>query len=227
MGPVGAVGGSSRDLHRRPFSWLAWFVLYVLTFAVAVYAVVAYGFQPLGSFVHPEMRETFLSHKLGIYTHVFASIAALILGPSQLSSRLRTAYPRFHRISGRIYLGVGVLIGGVSGLYMARLAFGGIVAKLGFAVLAVCWLYTGIRAFTAIRRGSVEEHRRWMVRNYGLTLAAVTLRIYLPVASVAGIAFETSYPAVAWLCWVPNLFVGEWLLHRKRATLPSRRRVPR
>lgn len=187
-------------------------VLAVASFGVAGYALIAYGFLPLGSLVHPEMRASFLAHQAGIYSHVFASIAAMALGPFQFWSWLRRRHPRLHRVCGRVYLGVGVGIGGVAGLYVARFAFGGIVSQLGFSLLAACWLYTGARAFAAIRRGAVAEHRAWMVRNFALTLAAVTIRLYLPVGSVLGVPFEITYPAVTWLCWVPNLVVAEWLL---------------
>ena len=190
--------------------------LYGLTFGVAGYAAVAYGFLPLGSMVHPDMQASFRAHPVGIYSHVFASIAALTLGPFQFSRRLRARHPRLHRLSGRLYLGVGVLIGGVSGLYMARFAFGGLVGRLGFALLALAWLYTGLRAFTAIRGGFVEQHRRWMTRNFALTLAAVTIRLYLPIGSVLGIPFEITYPAATWLCWVPNLIAAEWILRTTR-----------
>ena len=88
---------------------------------------------------------------------------------------------------------------------------GGVAARAGFAALAVCWLYTGLRAFLAIRTGAVIEHRRWMVRNFALTFAAVMLRLYLPLLMVAGIDFSTAYPVVAWACWVPNLAVAVWL----------------
>lgn len=184
-----------------------WF--YILAIGVAVYAVVAYGFMPLGSLVHPDMKLNFLAHDAGIYTHVFASLVALSLSPFQFSTWLRSTRPKLHRFIGRIYLGVGVAVGGLSGLYMSTFAFGGPVAKTGFASLAVFWLFTGLRAFQAIRRGDVTEHRKWVVRNVSLTLAAVTLRIYLPSSMVAGIPFEIAYPAIAWLCWVPNLLVAE------------------
>ena len=82
---------------------------------------------------------------------------------------------------GRIYLGVGVLIGGIAGLIMSTHAFGGTPARLGFGTLAVVWLFTGARAYLAIRGGDVATHRRWMVRNFSLTFAAVTLRLYLPI----------------------------------------------
>ena len=189
---------------------LGTFCLYFLALGVAAYAVFAYAFMPLGSLVHPEMKLNFVANSIGIYIHVFASIAALSLGPFQFSRRLRGSRPQLHRWMGRIYLGVGVGIGGLSGLYMSAFAFGGIFGKLGFACLAVAWLFTGFRAFQAIRRGDVAEHRKWMIRNFSLTLAAVTLRIYLPASMVAGVPFELSYPVIAWAAWLPNLLVAEF-----------------
>jgi uncharacterized membrane protein len=185
-------------------------VLFFLAFGVAGYAVFAYGFLPLGSLVHPDMKANFLAHPVGIYTHAFASIVALTLGPFQLSSHLRQTRTQLHRWLGRTYLGVGVLGGGVAGLYMSQFAFGGTVARLGFATLAACWLYSGLRAFLAIRRGAIDGHRRWMVRNFSLTFAAVTLRLYLPASMAAGIDFSLAYAIIAWLCWVPNLVFAEW-----------------
>jgi len=190
------------------------FLFYFLAIGVAGYAAFAYGFLPLGSLAHPDMKINFMSHSIGIYTHVFASILALVLGPFQFSTNLRKKYLKLHRWSGRVYLGVGVLAGGLSGLYMSQFAFGGTVAQSGFAVLALLWLYTGFRAYSAVRRGAIDEHRKWMVRNFSLTFAAVTLRIYLPVSMVAGVEFSLSYAVIAWACWLPNLVFAEWQYNR-------------
>jgi len=121
---------------------------------------------------------------------------------------------KVHRWSGRIYLAVGVLIGGLSGLYMAQYAYGGNVARLGFAGLALAWLYTGLRAYLAVRGGEIGEHRKWMVRNFSLTFAAVMLRLYLPLSMLAGVEFIVAYSIIAWLCWVPNLVYAEWKFNR-------------
>ena len=197
-------------------------LLYLLTLGVAGYAVFAYGFLPLGSLVHPDMKANFLAHSNGIYTHVFASIVALTLGPFQFSTRLRQKNTNVHRWLGRTYLAVGVLVGGLSGLYMSQYAFGGSVAQLGFAALAVLWLYTGLRAYLAVRRGAIAEHRKWMVRNFSLTFAAVTLRLYLPASMAAGVEFSLAYPIIAWLCWVPNLAFAEWRYNSAhKAPLPT------
>jgi hypothetical protein len=55
-----------------------------------------------------------------------------------------------------------------------------------------------------------------MIRSYALCLAAVTLRLWLPVGLAQGVRFEVMYPLVAWLCWVPNLMLAEWVV------IPSR-----
>ena len=185
--------------------------LIILALGVTGYAVAVYGFMPLGALVHPDMRAAFEANRVGIYTHVFAAAVALGLGPFQFSTRLRERRPGLHRWSGRLYLGVGVLIGGLSGLYMAFHAFGGVVARLGFAALAIAWMYTGVRAYRAIRGNDPRAHRCWMIRNFALTFAAVMLRLWVPASVLAGVPLETAYPVIAWLCWVPNLFVAERL----------------
>ena len=192
---------------------LANITFYFVCIGVALYAAVAYGLFPLGSLVHPAMQASFQAHPIGIYAHIFAAIAALVLGPFQFSHRLRQKYIRLHRWSGRAYLLIGVTAGGTAGLYMAQFAFGGLTSRVGFTMLAVVWLYSGMMAYLAIRRHDVVRHRTWMVRNFSLTLAAVTLRAYLGLFFAAGFAFEDFYPLLSWLCWVPNLLVAEWFIN--------------
>lgn len=60
------------------------------------------------------------------------------------------------------------------------------------------------------------EHRAWMIRSFALTFAAVTLRLYLPLAALLSINFIDAYRAISFLAWVPNLAVVElYLRHRK------------
>lgn len=188
----------------------------LLSLGVAGYALVMYSLVPLGKFLHPDMRAAFEANRAVVYVHVFASSVALILGPFQLMETLRARRLNLHRWMGRLYLGVGVLLGGLAGLHMAFFAYGGLVSQLGFGALAAAWLYTGLRAYLAIRAKDVALHRRWMLRNFALAFGAVTLRLWLPGSVAAGVPFELAYPAIAWLCWVPNLVVAEYLLKGAR-----------
>jgi uncharacterized membrane protein len=200
--------------------------LVFLCLAVSLYAVAVYGLLPVGALVHPDMKPAYEARAGAIALHVFSAVFALALGAFQFNAGLRASRPKLHRAMGRAYLGVGVLIGGLSGLYLAGGAFGGPVARVGFAALALAWLYTGWRAYTAIRAGEVASHRAWMLRNFALTTAAVTLRIYLPVSMLAGIPFELAYPAIAWLCWVPNLLVAGYILGRCRSSSSPKPALP-
>lgn len=193
-------------------------IFFLLAIGTALYALVAYGLFPLGALVHPDMLTAFQTHVVGVYTHVFASLWALALGPFQFLPAIRQRRPMLHRWTGRIYL-IAVLVGGLSGLYLAQFSFGGMISHTGFTLLALVWLVSGVMAYRAIRRRDFTDHRRWMVRNYALTFAAVTLRLYLGVFLAAGVAFETFYPWLAWLCWIPNLLIAEWYFnaHHKLA----------
>ena len=193
---------------------LQWLVA-ALSLAVAGYALVAYSMVPLGNLVHPQMKLAFEAHRFAIFVHIFCSMLAMALGPWQFFSGLRARQPQLHRWSGRVYLLGGVLPGGIAGLYVSGFAFGGTFNQLGFAVLAVLWLTTGYLAYQSIRRREIAAHQQWMLRNFALTFAAVTLRIYLGAFAATGMAFETFYAWLGWLCWVPNLLVTEWLIRRK------------
>ena len=138
-------------IHFLALPWVeSAHALCLLSIGVAGYAVIVYGFLPPGALVHPDMRASFEAYKLGIYAHNFGSAIALFIGPFQFLSRLRARYPALHRWFGRLYMGAGVLVGGLAGLFMAGHASGGLIAHTGFAAPAFCWLYAGLRAYLAI-----------------------------------------------------------------------------
>jgi hypothetical protein len=201
-------------------SKLQWLVL-AMSVGVAAYALVAYSVVPLGSLVHPQMKLAFEAHRLAILTHIFCSALAMALGPWQFVPGLRSRRPALHRWSGRLYLLAGVLPGSIAGLVVSGFAFGGTINQLGFAVLAALWLASGVEGYRTIRAGRVHAHQQWMLRNFALTFAAVTLRLYLGTFAAMGIPFATFYAWLGWLCWVPNVLFIEWYLHHKASLTES------
>ncbi len=189
----------------------------LLSAGVAGYAVWAYGSGTQRVPVHPAMIASFNEHRALITIHAVASALALLLGPLQFLDSLRAARPRLHRALGYAYLVPGVGAGGIAGLLLALYSFGGLVSHYGFGLLAALWLFTGVMAVVAAKARRFADHRTWMIRNFALTFAAVTLRLYLPLGFASGLRFEDFYPTVAWLCWVPNLLFVEWVTLRTRA----------
>lgn len=201
-------------------SWssLRWALMALLSFSVVLVASRYLQLDPSTYF--PEQREVYLRRETLLVAHVIGGMLALACGPWQFVRGLRARWPRFHRVTGRVYV-FGCALGAVAGLALATTAHGGIVASLGFTALAVAWVATtGIALRHALGR-RIDEHRRWMVRSFAVTFAAVTLRLWLGVyggLEAGGVplpAFATAYAAVAWLCWVPNLAIA-WFLTRDR-----------
>jgi uncharacterized membrane protein len=211
------VEGSAHTRSRSARETLAVAALILLSIPIGLYA---FGFQFAG-IGDPAFQARFATSPVMAAFHVIGGGFALLAGGFQFSTRLRRRAPTLHRWLGRFYL-VVVLFGAIGGAALATMATGGLVARIGFFLLAVLWLWSGTAAYLAIRAGNVDAHRRWMVRNFALTFAAVTLRIELPMLSLIFAApFEAAYPVVAWLAWVPNLVVAEWIVLARRPRAAS------
>ncbi|HZJ06291.1 MAG TPA: DUF2306 domain-containing protein [Nocardioidaceae bacterium] len=185
------------------------------TLSVLIVVIASRYLQFDPSTYFPQQRQVYVERELVLGVHIAGAMVALATGPWQFSSRLRRRRPRVHRAIGVSYL-LGCLVGGVGGLMLASTAHGGVVASLGFAALAGGWLLTSAIGLRMILNGRVADHRRWMVRSFSLTFAAVTLRLLLGLhggllaAGLLDVGFTTAYAAIAWLAWVPNLLVAWW-----------------
>ncbi len=190
----------------------------VLAVGVAGYAVVA--------LLLPGARtgfvdQLYLDTPVAIALHLGGGAIAIVLGALQFSSRLRNKYLSIHRRMGQIYI-ISVVTSGSAGFLLAVESTGGLAAHFGFGAMAIVWVTTALVAWRKVLGRDIEAHRAWMLRSYAVTLAAVTLRIYLPLSQIAGIPFEEAYPAISWMCWVPNLIIVEWFMIEKTRQVARR-----
>jgi uncharacterized membrane protein len=185
-----------------------WWTMLVCSIAVAMYGSFYFLVRP--------SDEHFARFILPLRLHIAGGMGALLSGPWQFSEKLRARAINWHRWIGRFYL-LSVGIGSIAGFVMSLVSKEGTPTHLGFGILAVLWFFTGLQGYLTVRRRDIPAHRRWMIRNFALTLAAVTLRNYLPLM-LFGLhwSFRTTYVVVSWLCWVPNLLVAEWMVQRSR-----------
>jgi hypothetical protein len=120
-----------------------------------------------------------------------------------------------HHWIGRTYL-LSILVGGLGALYIAQFSFAGLGSQLGFSAQAILLLFSGYMAYTNIRQRRIDTHREWMMRNYALVFGAVTLRLNIRLFFWLGLTLPEFHALNAWLCWIPNLIVAEWLIYRIR-----------
>jgi uncharacterized membrane protein len=192
-------------MNARTLNW--WFMT-LLAVGVAGYAA--------SVALIPANRSPFVLSLIGhlpvaAFMHFGGGAIALAVGTLQFSARLRSRMVSMHRWLGRVYV-ASIIASGSSGFVLAVNSSGGPWARWGFALLALGWLATTLNGYRLIRQRQIAGHRAWMIRSYALTLAAVTLRCYVPLAQFMEWPMSTAYPAIAWLCWVPNLIVAEVLI---------------
>lgn len=153
--------------------------------------------------------------RIAFFVHVYASIWVLLAGFTQFSAKIRDLYPKLHRGLGYSYALNVLLITGPASLIMAFYANGGAMSKIAFVMLAIGWIYFTAMAVIKARSGDYDAHRDFMIRSYALTLSALTLRAWKwSINNSVELPPMDVYRAVAWLGWVPNLLVAEFLIWR-------------
>jgi len=215
------INGNLNQNVKRP-NKVAWVTFVSLAIVIGIYPLfyLLEGFRTHGflSTKAIALRQS-TWYMIVFYTHVAFGGLSLLIGWSQFSIRFRGQYLQIHRSIGKIYV-LSVLLSSLAGFGIALFATGGLVSIFGFEALAICWLFSNIKAYTSIRKGRIQEHQDWMIRNYALTFAAVTLRIWLPLSqAVLQMDFADAYRIIAWMCWVPNLIVAELIILKRKAPL--------
>lgn len=182
-------------------------------------ALVSYRYVTGGGFVPAMIAENTLFQPW-LLIHVLAAATALLIGPFQFLTARNPAKRSVHRILGRIYA-IGCLAGAVSGFMLALGASTGYISTAGFGLLAIAWFVTVAIGWRKAVTGKIADHQEWMIRSFALTLAAVTLRLYLPIAQILPVDFDDAYRAISFLSWVPNVIAAEFFLIRRRAMATS------
>jgi hypothetical protein len=157
---------------------------------------------------------------IAFYIHVFTSMFVLAAGFTQFSPGILSRYKPVHRTVGKLYILIVLFVSGPASFIMALLANGGFPSRLAFTSLSVLWMYCTAKAWRTVMAKQYDRHRDWMYRSYALTLSAITLRgwKWLFIASFHLRPMDT-YRLVAWMGFVPNLLLAEWLIRRRSGAL--------
>lgn len=215
----------SRDVRRR-WWWVLWSLLTVSAIGIAAVFVPPYL---AGGTTVPGLDRSIPGYYTSLVIHALPAGLALVIGPFQFVTRLRLRFTRAHRIAGRVYL-ISVLIAALAATYSSVVTPSGLTLQVAFFMLIAAWLYTGVMAYRTIRRGEVQLHRIWMIRNYALTFAAVTLRLYqligLQLMDPMGWEYPQIYAASAWASLFGNAIIAEYfIVQRMLAPLARRRKT--
>lgn len=155
--------------------------------------------------------------KVAFYTHVFSCFFCLLAGFTQFSNSVLKEHKALHRLMGKFYV-INILIINVpAGFIMAIYANGHLPSKIAFCILDTLWFWFTLKAFLLIKKKDVKRHKEFMIRSFALTLSALTLRLWKPVfVNFTSLDVSTIYMIDAWMGFVPNLLIAEFLIIRKK-----------
>lgn len=155
--------------------------------------------------------------KAAFYIHVFSAVIALLAGFSQFSSYVLHQHRALHRLFGKLYVATILLINVPAGMILAVYANGMLPGRVAFVLLDSLWFWFTLKAYLCARRRDIVQHKRYMIRSYALTFSAITLRTWKLILSNS---FDLDpvqlYMMDAWLGFVPNLLVAEWIIRSRR-----------
>lgn len=151
-----------------------------------------------------------------LIVHVAAAAVLAVAGAFQFPARIRRRHRTWHRRSGRVLVGAGMLVAG-SGAWMTIFYPGAPGGDLLWSVrlvvssaMAACL----VLGFTAIRRRDIAAHRAWMIRAFALAVAAGTQMFTQGIGEgVFGTASLVTALSVS-AGWVVNAAIAEAVVRR-------------
>ncbi|MDR6734115.1 DUF2306 domain-containing protein [Sphingobacterium sp. 2149] len=154
------------------------------------------------------------------YVHVCTAIFALPAGFTQFSNYLLNKYPRLHRSIGYLYVYAILVCAAPSGLLIGLVANGGITSIIAFELLGLGWFYFTYQAVHFARQRKFNKHHDFMIRSFALTCSALTLRFWkLALVYLFQPNPMDVYQIIAWLGWIPNLLLAEFIIYQKNQKL--------
>ncbi|KMY48531.1 DUF2306 domain-containing protein [Peribacillus loiseleuriae] len=155
----------------------SWWILVIVSLGVIIPFMAPYlTFNPAKS--RAMITSTTLQYPI-LVTHIIFAFISLITGFLQFIDRIRIKNPHIHRYIGKIYVS-SVFVSGILAL-VVTFYIKDFTKAVAFLTLAILWLFTCWKGYRMAIIKDFKEHRIWMMRNFGLTLVAVTARIFVPV----------------------------------------------
>ncbi|WP_158883248.1 DUF2306 domain-containing protein [Amycolatopsis anabasis] len=151
--------------------------------ALSVFTLAALGYL-LSAYVPPDIENSRVDvhgdrvRYWLLVGHIGFGAVATAAGLAQFWPALRRRRPALHRWTGRAYFFAGIFPSSILLIPVAAMSESGLSNMAGLYAQTVLWVWTGVAGLRAARARRYADHREWMIRNYAVTLAALTSRLW-------------------------------------------------
>ena len=212
-------------IFARPL-WLAVFLL-IATFIPIIAAVLTMYQIAAGQL--PESSIKFAAVPGSLFFHALGGVLFGLLGPLQFAGVLKRRFGRLHKITGRVFVASGLLLGLSSLRLLAEFPDAATLVLLSARLAAGLGLTAAlIWAIVAIRQNNVARHRAWMIRAYAVGMGSATISfIMLPIFLITGEPVKGYAADLLFVAsWVINISIAEWVIRRGQARPTVLRKLP-
>ncbi len=203
-----------RNVLKQSIKFIIWGGYFYFSFLLLLITIQYIPYKTDVAFLELKQDIIGLTHyKIAFFTHVYTSIFLMVLGFLQFSKYIQKKYISLHRISGKLYGIIVVFLSGPSGFVMAIYANGGIIAQTSFVLLSLFWILFTAISIVYIWNKNIEQHQKFAIRSFALTLSAITLRItkWSVVHFFDPLPMD-AYRIAAWVSWTLNLIIAEIII---------------
>ena len=163
----------------------------------------------------------FMSHKVLTFVHIIPGALFMILAPLQFVPGIRSRHLRFHRLSGRVLVVLGLIIGITALIMSFKTTIGGTTETTATVTFAILFLFSLAKGFYHIRRREIRLHREWMIRMFAIGFAIATVR------PIVGMFFAFSrlsphqfFGIAFWIGFMIHLIMAEiWISYTKKKNI--------
>jgi len=196
---------TTASVPARPAGSTGKLVFFIIFGVLTVFVTVAKNAKILDP--KSEIAQHFAPTMGYLAVHAAFGGLALVLGVFQFSNRIRAKHLSLHRKLGYLYV-LGVFVSSPFSIPVA-LRTGGTPSMVAAAsTQSFGWMVTTAIALYCIKRGNVEQHRRWMIRSYPFAMVFTVARMIIPIPPILAMG-------------LPGVEMVVWLTIAAAALLPS------
>jgi uncharacterized membrane protein len=156
----------------------------------------------------------YAQNALLMYVHVYGGIIFLVTGCYQLIPFFRKKYIEIHRLVGKLFLIISLLVSITALILGVYFPFGNLLESYTTFIFGMFLLYAVFKAYATIRRKNVLDHSYWVRRIFFVSLSIATIRgVMIANMAITGeniqevmgrsflIAFLVHATLVEWWIW--------------------------
>lgn len=177
----------------------------------------------------PEMdpfNQRYVDNPVLTILHTVPGLLFAILGPMQFASPIRRHAPMLHRLSGRIFLVIGI-ISGIGAIIMSLKLpiWGWTINQAATVAMSLLMIFAFVKAYQHVRAKRFPLHREWMIRGFTIGISVALFRVLLnDVLLKVGYDFTEGWNIVVWVSTPLLLAAAEFWI---RVTRTAKRREVR